>query len=284
MEIKRIINNKLIPDKEQPRKLENYETEEFSESLKNEDIENPLIVEDLQDSYYLIVDGHRRYQAGINAGKTEFLCKVKNTMTDLERAKLRYNLNKHTKKWEGYERDELIKQVFKSSGPDATYQSVADFLSEKVTTVKDAFDRLGLLEEHPEFKDLSPSTITETRGLDDEERITLLKKAKDEDIGSRAIRQEVKQIKERKKRESIKEELNEFEEPDFNLDMIKSGLIEEYNEIVKSIPRIESFIEITEGLIIRNVILNGKVSELINLLIEDFRPLLQKLEVLQNEI
>lgn len=98
--IVRIPLSSIRADEKNPRKTF-QEVEEFADSIHDaNDIEVPIIVEDLGGKNYFLVDGERRLRAAQKAGLTSIWADVRESLSDVERGILRAKLNFQHWNWE----------------------------------------------------------------------------------------------------------------------------------------------------------------------------------------
>ncbi len=196
-EIKLIPLTNLVLDKEQPRK-DYVNINEFSESLKTNLVEYPLLVETINENKYLIIDGHRRLLASKKVGLKELWCKVYTKLSNLQRLELRVNLEQHKANWKISERDVAWVNLFKLLKEKTSNFTRADFAKRvgvSWDTINDAFDRINLGLDGNMWDTIPPSYIHETQGLDKNIRIELLQSSIKDGWGRDRLRQEVRERK-----------------------------------------------------------------------------------------
>jgi ParB/RepB/Spo0J family partition protein len=106
----------IMPDPKNPRQdFEPKKLAELESSIKVNGILSPLIVEELEDGKYLLVDGERRYRASKNLKLKEVPVTIMESMTDAERLIKRFHLQEQHSNWNNYEKAVAISELAKTS-------------------------------------------------------------------------------------------------------------------------------------------------------------------------
>jgi ParB family chromosome partitioning protein len=129
-DIKMIPIGKIIPDKDQPRKVFNIkELEDLASSIQKEGQMQPLILESNYDGdKFLILDGERRYRANLFLKSEKVPATIMTGPLSLERrAEIRFNVQEQHASWNDIDKAKAIFEYKRSSG--LTLQEVADKLN-----------------------------------------------------------------------------------------------------------------------------------------------------------
>jgi len=136
-DIKQIPIGKVIPDKDQPRKVFNIkELEDLASSITKEGQLQPLLLEsnysqekdDGSGSDFLILDGERRYRANIFLKSEKVPATIiTGPLTPERRAEIRFNVQEQHASWNDMDKAKAIFDYKRSSG--LTLQEVADKLN-----------------------------------------------------------------------------------------------------------------------------------------------------------
>lgn len=128
-------------------------------SIKKHGIQQDLVVTELEDNRYRIIDGHRRY---ICAQKLEFAkvpCRIYPKMSVGELETRRYEIQNNRRQWKPAERADALERI-KTAMTFRTHQEVAEHLGMSRTAVanslqlrKEKMSHIGLMEKY----DLSES-------------------------------------------------------------------------------------------------------------------------------
>jgi hypothetical protein len=200
-EIIEIPLSKLVTDKANPRDgLE--EIDELADSIEANGQQEPLKVEDLGDSTFLIVEGHRRkaaFEVLKKRQKKEQLvqCVVDGKLSPDERLLKRCVIEFQHKSWSGPARDKAWNTLWKKHKGDKN--SFAKKLGTNIDMIDQFLDRMGLdkeLKTMYEKGDISQNMINETKGLDEEDRKQLLKRIGQDGIGRQEVREIMKVARE----------------------------------------------------------------------------------------
>ncbi len=124
---------KIVVDIDQPRK-DLLEIDAFTDSLNIlPTIEVPLIVEDMGDGRYFLVDGERRLKAAHSVGMKEVPCNIRNKLTELTRDMLRIRIDAQHKAWNTQEQRGAIRKTFelwlKEQSHDSKIKTWQDFMT-----------------------------------------------------------------------------------------------------------------------------------------------------------
>lgn len=144
------------------------------------------------------VSGERRWQAHKVAGIKTIPCVVKTYSTDGQFMVESLIENIHREDLTGQEKGKFAQRIMKEEGIKDEAE-LSKRLSVHKTTLSGWFDEIKVRKEFkslgPKLNQLSSSTIWETKSLPKEDREQLLKKAIEEDFGSRKMRELVRQVK-----------------------------------------------------------------------------------------
>lgn len=100
---------KIIPDKNQPRQyFEPKKLEKLKDSINKEGVINPIIVEDLGNDKYFLVDGERRFRASVQLNLKTIPCVIMPKMDELERITKRFHLQDQNSDWGLVEKAKVV--------------------------------------------------------------------------------------------------------------------------------------------------------------------------------
>ncbi len=122
--------------------------------------------------------------------------------------------NVHREDLTPQEKGKFAQRIMKEENIESV-RALAQRISSSGTVVSSWLDLLKVKKEHPKLKDISASVVYETKTLPDEQRIKVLEKAQKEDLGNRAVRQLVSEIKSGEKPEPI--QLERTAEDNYNI-------------------------------------------------------------------
>ncbi|MCF0237127.1 MAG: ParB/RepB/Spo0J family partition protein [Sphaerochaetaceae bacterium] len=148
----------IKPNPNQPRKTFDQEPlMELAESIKQQGVLSPILVEEISDGFYTIVAGERRYRASKLAGLDKIPALVR-TFTDIQRMEVslieniqRENLNpveearayKYLIVQQGIKQDELAQRVGKSRSSIANSMRILNLPDNMLDGVEKGFISLG---------------------------------------------------------------------------------------------------------------------------------------------
>jgi len=189
MRIEEIKLSKLVSDKDNPRKSME-DIEELAHSLEVNGQQEPLSVEDLGNGNFLVDNGNRRFNAFHvlwNKTKKEPMvkCIVGQNLNQEERLWKQCVIENQNKKWSVHDRDKAWKKLWVKSNKNK--KEFAKRLGTNLLAIDNFLDRIQLPEEIQKLN-INTSTLMETRTLDKDTRVKLLKRVKKEDMGRQAIR------------------------------------------------------------------------------------------------
>jgi len=235
MEIKEIQIDKIKPNPLQPREyFDREKIKELADSVKEVGLVNPIMVRP-KDGSYEIVAGERRWKACQVAGIKIMPVIIK----DVDDGQLMIESlieNVHREDLSDVEKAKALKIIMKKEGIKSI-QGVSKRIGMPYATINHIFDSASIREElsGPD-KEVSQSVITETRGLQKEERKKIIEKASKEELGGRKVRKIVSLIK--KAPGPIKKALLEEEKitPDIAEEIMEARLDEkQQKEIIEDI-------------------------------------------------
>lgn len=247
MELKTIKISDISANYYQPRtKFDREKIQELSESILSNGLINPITVtpDKKKKGKYMIVSGERRYQAH-QMGKIKTMpCVVKDYKSEGQFMIESLIENLHREDLSDVEKAKFLNRIMKVE-KIKTIRELSKRIKMHEFTISSLFDSYGLRKTiGPIAKEVSQSVISETRGLPEEQRIALVKKAVEEDFGSRKMRELVKEIKQEEKPEPIKFEdtaddivddiLHNLVDFKFNVDRLLKGKNINMEELSKS--------------------------------------------------
>jgi ParB/RepB/Spo0J family partition protein len=197
MDVRKIPLDKIVVDKNNPRSVVE-EVDELAQSIQQHGQHEPVSVEDLGNGKFLLQNGHRRFNAKLKIQKDTkspqtLLAIVYKSLSDEERLIKQAQIDSQTKTLSPKDRDKLWEKLYKNK--KYTTAEFAKLIGVSTTSVGAFIDRLGL-PEHLKKLDLSQSILNETKGLDKKTRNRVIGFAQKNDIGSRVIRDVVKNVRE----------------------------------------------------------------------------------------
>lgn len=136
---------KVFPDEDQPRKNFNAaRLNELMESIKEHGIMNPLVVEDMKNGNYLLVDGERRYRAATELKMKEVPVLVQEAGTAVDRMIKQFHIQEQHENWSPVEKAVAIGVLAKEL--KLSVKKMARLLSMPERTVNDYEGFYSLLE------------------------------------------------------------------------------------------------------------------------------------------
>jgi ParB/RepB/Spo0J family partition protein len=199
----KILLEKIQPAPFQPRKEFNpVKLQELADSMREQGLIEPIIVRPHNGGFQLIA-GERRFRAAKLLGWKDIRAEVC-PMDDLEAEEKSVVENVHRGDLTGNELADIVYDLWQKGGPSDKTGGNGRYLSQEalskalgwkeryasalIAAKKDA-DRLGLGSQSVLRNKLFPGDLDETRGLEnDSERLALLKKKADGEIGSHELR------------------------------------------------------------------------------------------------
>lgn len=128
-------------------------------SIKKHGIQQDLVVTELEDDRYRIIDGHRRYICAQKLGFVKVPCRIYPKMSVGELETRRYEIQNNRRQWKPAERADALERI-KTAMTFRTHQEVAEHLGMSKTAVanslqlrKEKMSHIGLMEKY----DLSES-------------------------------------------------------------------------------------------------------------------------------
>lgn len=198
MELKIINVSNILANFYQPRtKFDREKIKELSESILSNGLINPITItpDKKRKGKFMIVSGERRWQAHRTAKIKTIPCVVKEYKTDGQFMVESLIENIHREDLSDVEKAKFLKKIMKEEKIN-NVRDLAKRIHMHEFTIGTLFDSYGMRKTiGPIAKGISQSVISETRGLPEKERIALIKKASEEDFGSRKMREIVRQIK-----------------------------------------------------------------------------------------
>ena len=130
----------IEPDSNQPRKLE-YATprdkEKLMNSIKQFGLEEPLMVTEIEDNRYLIIDGHRRYDCLKDLGVKSIICQIYPKLNEGELHLRRYEKQNNRRAWKPQEKSNALHSI-KTSLNLKTINELAELISLSRTVVSNS--------------------------------------------------------------------------------------------------------------------------------------------------
>ena len=109
--------NKIKPDPDNPRKSYPIKTmESLERSVKEKGILNPLIVEDMGDGNYLLLDGERRFRTATKLKFKEVPVEIMEKMSPLDRMMRRFHIQEQHVSWSPFDKARAINYFMKNEG------------------------------------------------------------------------------------------------------------------------------------------------------------------------
>lgn len=107
--IDNITLNKIVADPEQPRQeFDTIEMERLISSIDSKGIMVPLIVEEMKNGEYLVIDGERRFRAATELKLKEVPVKIVKKQSPSERMIMRFHLQDQHSNWSVFDRARAI--------------------------------------------------------------------------------------------------------------------------------------------------------------------------------
>ena len=110
--------NKIIPDEEQPRKeFDSRRLNELANSIKQHGILNPIVVEEMGDGKFLLVDGERRFRASqlVPLNKVPAIVQPASS-SRAERLIRQFHLQEQHQEWSATEKANAIEFLAQETG------------------------------------------------------------------------------------------------------------------------------------------------------------------------
>lgn len=102
----------VIPDPNQPRQyFDATKLATLANSIKRIGIREPLVVEDMKDGTYKLIDGERRYRSAKIAGLTEVPTLIEEPMPELDRLVQQFHLQEQHEGWKPSEKAIAIRDM-----------------------------------------------------------------------------------------------------------------------------------------------------------------------------
>lgn len=210
MEVKEVRVDLIDPNPLQVRqKFDEEKLNELTESIKQLDVISLPIIQRKGNRYQLVA-GERRWRASIKAGATEILAVIRDDLSDFESLLISGSENIHRDDLSSVERENLIDQLWQIGKKEGIIENKADLarrLGVDPSHVSEIIRSYEFRKRESLDPAISTSVIRDTEGLPREERLKVLTRHKEGEIGSRDIREYVRAIKEAS--EPVKEVLLE---------------------------------------------------------------------------
>lgn len=104
--------SKIYPDPKNPRQeFPPEEMKKLEDSIKRFGIKTPLVVEEMPDGRYLLVDGERRFRASKTLKLKEVPVNIQEPMSDTDRMLVRFQLQERHSQWTIYEKALAISEL-----------------------------------------------------------------------------------------------------------------------------------------------------------------------------
>lgn len=208
MELKQILTDKILANFYQPRtRFDRENIKELAESILSNGLINPITItpDKKRKGKFMIVSGERRWQAHKVAELKTIQAIVKTYSSDGQFMVESLIENIHREDLTDVEKAKFLKRIMKEEGIVEYKQLSKRIGGISDNTISYLFDTAKIRTiSGPETKGVSYSTITETRGLPEKQRIELIKQAAQEDFGSREMRKRVSEIKSGERPEPIR--------------------------------------------------------------------------------
>jgi ParB/RepB/Spo0J family partition protein len=133
---KKVALSSIIPDPEQPRK--NFDATRLAQLIKSigkHGIMNPLVVEDMGNGKYMLVDGERRYRASKEMKLKEVPVTIIKNQGAVERLIRQFHLQEQHEGWSAIEKAKGVLRLSKELKKDVV--GVGEILSLPDRTVRD---------------------------------------------------------------------------------------------------------------------------------------------------
>ncbi len=194
-ELKNIDVEDIKANPEQPREhFDRDKLRELSESIKEVGLINPVTVRS-KGKGYEIVTGERRWRAHQIAKIKKVPALVKEYSSEGQVAIESLIENIHRTDLSDIEKGKFAERI-KRLEKIKTNTDLSKRIGVPTGTLSGWFDSIEIRKKLPSFaKNVSQSVITETQGLEEKERLDLIKDAAKEDYGSRKMREKVTEIK-----------------------------------------------------------------------------------------
>ena len=210
LEVKEVRVDLIDPNPLQVRqKFDEEKLNELTESIKQLDVISLPIIQRKGNRYQLVA-GERRWRASIKAGATEILAVIRDDLSDFESLLISGSENIHRDDLSSVERENLIDQLWQIGKKEGIIENKADLarrLGVDPSHVSEIIRSYEFRKRESLDPAISTSVIRDTEGLPREERLKVLTRHKEGEIGSRDIREYVRAIKEAS--EPVKEVLLE---------------------------------------------------------------------------
>lgn len=109
---------KIERDSNQPRRDfgTDGDTNRLLRSIKQQGIENVIVVSEYEPGRYIIIDGHRRYICAQKLGFTHVPCRIYPKLTNAELEARRYEIQNNRRPWKPMERSEALERIKTEAG------------------------------------------------------------------------------------------------------------------------------------------------------------------------
>lgn len=108
---------KILPDENQPRKFfDAQKMFQIKQSIKNNGIKQPLIVEDIGGGKYLLIDGERRYRSALELGLKTVPAIVEAPSNEGERLILQFGIQENQESWTPIEKAMALLAISRITG------------------------------------------------------------------------------------------------------------------------------------------------------------------------
>jgi len=193
MELKEIKVSDILANFYQPRtKFDKEKIKELAESILSNGLINPITItpDKKRQGKYMIVSGERRWQAHKVAKLNTIQTFIKEYSTDGQFMVESLIENLHREDLTPQEASKFAKRIMQEEGISNVH-NLAQRLSISKVTIASWFDELEVRKKFkslgPRLNELSSSTIRETKGLPEKQRIELIETAVKEDFGGSKI-------------------------------------------------------------------------------------------------
>jgi ParB/RepB/Spo0J family partition protein len=123
-------------------------------SFKEIGIQQPLVVIQVEENRYIIIDGHRRHIAARELGIKTVYCRIYTKLPKGELERIRFEVQNNRREWKPLERSEALSRIKEQKGFKSN-KELAEFLGLSTTLIhfsleirKQTLDYLGLMEKY----------------------------------------------------------------------------------------------------------------------------------------
>lgn len=134
----------IVADSQQPRKeFDERELKYLQSSIRRYGIVTPLVVEDIGDGTYLLVDGERRYRAAMAEGLEEVPVVIDSNVTPLDRKVKQFHIQRQHAQWTPLEEASVVYELSEKYNIPA--HQMADLLSVDQERMRDYLSLANLV-------------------------------------------------------------------------------------------------------------------------------------------